>query len=703
MNRVWFRLVVAILVAPASVIGVFLGLDGLVAAHAGNTGHSSPPARAIESAPTQLPTDIAFSEAPGFVRDIVPPTADELQFDAVNGVHQLLIDTQHDAAGRESAIYQRMVTQPVSITAVQAVSQYEIVYHPDHAKIALNHVRVERDGVVEDRSGSIHVDFLRREPYLEVGIITGMVSAIIRIDDVRTNDQVDIAWTTTGSHSAFGGRDARLFPLAYSTSIERMHFRSQWPADRSSWRLLGVASDISHTRSGRLEVFERAASAYEAVPQELAIPITTHQAPILTASNFRDWAEVGRWAQPLFQPEPSSDVTELAAQIVAAHENPADQIMAALRFVQDEVRYFLITLGDGGYVPTPVHETLRSRQGDCKAKALLFIALAQELGFEAHAALASLSLNNALPQFAPSPTAFDHVIVRLTVDDEHYWFDPTQPYQGGDLARATQTDYGFALLLDGQSSELSALPEQDQSVISQDLLEEFDISDGPYRPAHLRLEASYRGRVADFVRATIAMHGVTAMEAYFLDLYTRRYGELDAGEGFDVNDDREANIVVLSAEVRLADPFNDDEENDRRKMRVNAHILPYVIAGISTEDRVNPVALPYPLNVRQTIRTQLTDNPDPDNYALTNTEISNSAFEYSLNRDLIANELSSTYRLHVRDSELPAEKLAAVLEDQESYRRSMRYSLHFPLDPARQRPQLDLNIPEISIHESSDE
>ena len=81
---------------------------------------------------------------------------------------------------------------------------------------------------------------------------------------------------------------------------------------------------------------------------------------------------------------------------------------------------------DGGnYLPQATAQTWSTRYGDCKAKTLLLLALLDALEVEAQPVLASLGLGDHVASRLPSPAAFNHVLVRATVDGKPLWLDGT--------------------------------------------------------------------------------------------------------------------------------------------------------------------------------------------------------------------------------------------------------------------------------------
>src|SRR5690606_16334671 len=124
-------------------------------------------------------------------------------------------------------------------------------------------------------------------------------------------------------------------------------------------------------------------------------------------------------------------VVEIAQSIRARDLQPEQQILAALRMVQDDIRYFSLALAESTHRPTPPGMVLERRFGDCKDKSLLAVTLLRELGFDAHVALVRSDGGALLPHLMPSIKAFDHAIVTVHHDGRDWWFDPTMLYQRG--------------------------------------------------------------------------------------------------------------------------------------------------------------------------------------------------------------------------------------------------------------------------------
>ena len=196
------------------------------------------------------------------------------------------------------------------------------------------------------------------------------------------------------------------------------------------WRGTGPLARPTH-RSGRDggELVLDLADAAGVRPPDNAPPRFNLPA-MLQVSEYRDWAEVSATFAPLYQQARTlaagSPLHVEIARIAAASADPRVRAMAALRLVQDQVRYFALLMGDGNFRPSSAEETWVRRYGDCKGKTALLLALLDGLGIQAEPVLVNVATGDAVDAVLPTPTAFNHVIVRATIEGQSYWLDGTR-------------------------------------------------------------------------------------------------------------------------------------------------------------------------------------------------------------------------------------------------------------------------------------
>ena len=242
----------------------------------------------------------------------------------------------------------------------------------------------------------------------------------------------------------------------------------------------------------------------------------------LEYSDFADWAAVSRHYEPLFSKAAAlaanSPLRLEASRIAAAQARPLDRASAALRLVQQDVRYIYVGLNGGNLIPASADATWRQRYGDCKGKTALLLALLAQLGIPAEPVLVnSTGTDDGLDQRLPSPQFFDHVLVRAHIDGKPLWLDGTLPPVASPGARPAfpvrwvlpLTEHGAAL------EELAWVP---PTVPDEVHLFEIDARAGFDKPARIVSTEIIRG--VDGLKSDLQLSSVSKDQ--LLDIYRQR-------------------------------------------------------------------------------------------------------------------------------------------------------------------------------------
>jgi len=129
----------------------------------------------------------------------------------------------------------------------------------------------------------------------------------------------------------------------------------------------------------------------------------------------------------------------------------------ALALVQEQIRYLFLGMDDGGYVPAAADLTWSRRFGDCKGKTALLLALLRELKVEAEPALVNLGGGDGMNERLPSVAAFNHVIVRATIDGQVYWLDGTRTGDRAGIDELRPPPHRWALPVRARGAELEEI------------------------------------------------------------------------------------------------------------------------------------------------------------------------------------------------------------------------------------------------------
>jgi hypothetical protein len=280
------------------------------------------------------------------------------------------------------------------------------------------------------------------------------------------------------------------------------------------------------------------------------------QSANLQFSEWRDWAEVAAVFTPLYEdagPLPS-DVEAEIARIAAAHAAPAERAAAVLRFTQSAVRYLAISIGEGGYTPRSLADIGATRYGDCKDKTKLFVHMARRLGLDACPALVNTRDGYALADWLPSGQVFDHCLVRLAIDGEPYWLDPTRQLQPSPLHKVSQCHLGWALPLRAGTHELERMPEPPVPVLTE-TREHVTLGDSPDAPVRYEWIHIFRDVRAESVREQFARDGEVSVFKSYAEDVQRTWPKARVVSQELVSDDVAENTVTVRETYEIADAW----------------------------------------------------------------------------------------------------------------------------------------------------
>lgn len=155
------------------------------------------------------------------------------------------------------------------------------------------------------------------------------------------------------------------------------------------------------------------------------LDLTEGMLPSLAWSSFEDWAGVGNWYRTLTadRTAPDGAIRAKVAELIAGKSTDLEKAQALYDYVSAHIRYIGVAFGIGRYQPHTAAEILANQYGDCKDKEILLASMLSVLNLHADPVLigAGVRFNAALP----SPEAFNHLIMRVTVDGSDVWLDST--------------------------------------------------------------------------------------------------------------------------------------------------------------------------------------------------------------------------------------------------------------------------------------
>ncbi|HTQ30720.1 MAG TPA: DUF3857 domain-containing protein, partial [Opitutaceae bacterium] len=514
-----------------------------------------------------------------------------------------------------------------------------------YQRLRWHYLRVWRDGTERDVLMPDALQVLRQEDDAEQFTYHGRLTALVILRDLRVGDVVEYAFTRTGENPVFADRFSTILSGASTVPIDRLYYRILTTEKRvlqvttqgdfrPEHRMVSEGAMVEHTW---------AAADLKAIQPLSDAPGWEIQFPFVQVSEYASWKEVVAWGNRLFAvpTELSPALQERVEALTASLPTPEEKACALLQFVQDEIRYLAIELGQSSHKPSPPDEVLRQRFGDCKDKSLLLVTLLRSVGIEAHVALVNSNLTRRLCGLQPSPLSFDHAIVYARLPQRRrfipyagnasafefkdqsllpeeplglpgsarhgVWLDPTISFQGGAADQRSLPNYGYALVLAPDTDDLKPvdLPAQiEDSVIVH---EKFTVTNFD-APAKLEITTTYHDGTADLYRYLSRFEDPEHTTRQWAGLLARFYPKIRSLDTIRWTDDRGRNELVARSTFEISDFWPVDPQGRLRVAQLFPWALSERLPRPETTQRAFAYALPFPYAVREEIELQLPKN-----------------------------------------------------------------------------------------------
>jgi hypothetical protein len=379
------------------------------------------------------------------------------------------------------------------------------------------------------------------------------------------------------------------------------------------------------------------------------------------------WQAIGEWYDGLSRDRLTAtpEIAAKASELVQGRTDFYDRTEAIAEFVQQQVRYFAIEMGIGGYQPHYAADIYRNRYGDCKDKATLLSAMLSAVNI--HAALLMVDDRRGVVDPEAPSTVGNHMITAIEIPKgyssprlrsvvtaktgrRYLIFDPTwEKTPFGQLEHELQGSYG--VLMEGADSQVLKLP-----LLSPEfnrVHRQGKLQLGPDGSLKGTITETRFGDVSDHRRA-LYTHGDAKQQADFMD---HSLGE-DFG-AFKVSDIKVENAASLNKD--LITTFSIDVERYASAMGPLLTVRPRVLGQeappVEQEERKVPIDLPETMQSQDDYEIEL-----PQGYAVDElpepAKVDFGFASYASSTELKGSVLHYTRTLTIREVTLPAEKYA---------------------------------------------
>ncbi len=501
------------------------------------SGLGGVPCRGQEAKPDMAPpakwvVPIAFN--PRAKLDAVDPSQE---------MRWILKDRQINAQDNET--FNHQVRQVLTPAGVKNGSHISIDYDPSYQLLTFHWVRIWRGTNSLNRLDPDKIQVSQRGLDAGEQLFSAEKSALLLLEDVRMGDIIDCAYSLQGGNPVFAGAFSARVEAQSSHPIDRLTTRLLWPPGRRLY-VQNHGTDIKYltARKDGLIEFTWNLARVPGLREEPPLPVWYQPFPWVQLSEFPKWSDVNHLALGLFtNTAPLSP--ELTRKINEWKRLPAgeDRVLAALRFVQDEIRYLGIETGASGYKPASPSTVFARRFGDCKDKSLLLVAVLRTLGIDAHPTLVNTRLRQTVFDLHPLATVFDHAITQVNLDDRTYWLDATANYERGPLAVRSWPNYGCGLVV--RPGTMALTPIAPCPVLPRTTVTEYLRLGRLDQDSDLKVVTVAEGPDAEFLREQFATTTRDEIERSYLNYYARDYPDIVQTAPLLYADDEQQNKIEV--------------------------------------------------------------------------------------------------------------------------------------------------------------
>ncbi len=567
-------------------------------------------AHAIAQTPAIAPATPAQAETPlkeisvaanSFVRGApLPAWADVLPIPPAVPTRRSIavrLEDTHLLVAEKPVILVNLAQQVNDPSALGQIGQVAMHFIPQYQKLVLHRAAILRGDQVIDQTATAQVRFLQREAGLEQGVYSGVITASMLLSDIRVGDTLHLQYSIEGANPIFGARYVQGVPWQRPVPVqirrvtlnapEARAIQWKWNGDTEASKLVPEITIRNGMRRLRFEERDLPAVELETLLPRGAMPLRW-----LQFSEFADWAEVARWADGLFpSDEPLPDELVPLVQRWLRLPSRSDQASQALQWVQSEIRYYSVSLGESSHRPHAPAEVLKNRYGDCKDKSFLLMRILQSMGIPAHAVLASLGAPQGAGKVLASPLAFDHAVVQANIDGREYYLDPTRLGQRGPVDRMGQALEEASVLVVGRDTRtLSVVVSPNRrEFLRNELSEKFRL-DAFGDDGELQTRQVFTGVAAEMLRLTLARVDTARMQRALQTNLERRYPGITVIGTPELADEIDQNRITVRAKFKV--PKLATADNGNWVMRFAPVNLQNMIAVPPSAARNFPLALP---------------------------------------------------------------------------------------------------------------
>jgi transglutaminase-like putative cysteine protease len=529
--------------------------------------------------------------------------------DVSDGYYVLLYEEQNNA--EQHAVYHHRIRQIVSEAGIQNGAEISAVYDPVYEKLHFHQIIIRRNGEVINKLQPDRFKFLQQEEELSRFIYSGLYNAYFLLEDVRKGDQIEYSYTVEGNNPVFDNKFSGTFYLGFPEPIVNYYQNLiTSPSREIRFKSFNDAPLPGNQLLNGMKVYEWKFTDTKPIKGQKNVPSWYSSYPIVQASEYKSWKEIIDWGLSISTagtagPALKARIAELKKE---SGDNKELYLQKAIRFVQDDIRYMGIEMGEYSHRPNTPDRILAQRFGDCKDKSLLLATLLNANGIPASLAYINTYRKQYTQDYLPAPDLFNHAIVYTTFNGKGLWIDPTISYQRGNIKSLTIPDYGIGLIIAPGREGFEKV--SNAATGSVKVLERFTIPFSKHGTGILKVTSVFTGDQADEIRNTLATSSQKDGEQGYLDYYKKIYGSITVDSAMELNDVDSSNTLTTVESYKLHQTWKEDSTNaGRLTFWSRAKIIQEILPAYADENKQDaPIELRYPYKQDYTILLEMPED-----------------------------------------------------------------------------------------------
>jgi transglutaminase-like putative cysteine protease len=610
---------------------------------------------------------------PSWLQKIITTHKRPADRDIRDGYYLSLFEQQNNIETQE--LYQHIIREIVSDNGIQNASEISITYDPSYQKLTCHKIIIWRNNKPINKMMAADFKVMQNEKELSKFIYSGTFDAYLILDDVRKGDRIEYSFTLKGANPVFLNKYANTYYFDGDSQISNIYYNLIAKQDRQiQFKNFNTVPTLKVKLQNGFKIYEWQDQLTNSIKAYDFEPSWFNAYSRVQVSEFKSWKEIVDWSIELNKYGIGksgllpSKIKELQ---FLSKGNAVRYLELATRFVQDQIRYMGIEMGEYSHRPNSPDKVLKQRYGDCKDKSLLLIQLLKGNSISAYPVYVNTYLKDKTKEILPTTGAFNHAVVLAELNGQKIWIDPTMSDQGGPIQKNYFPYAANVLVVKPGNNQLEWVEPNPQGKLSSiTLIKMPDTSAG--NKAEVTIRSTYTANYADQMRSEIASSGIDKLEKDFLEYYTKIYPGIGKTKDLIVRDDRKNNLISLEEEYEIENPWvKEDSLSNKYFAYFYGDMVNNELRKLGKARNI-PFALKYPSNIHQVVKILFPMDADIKNEDF---QVKRPGYSFHYKRSKSADTINLYYDYENTKYEISAAETKQYVKDRAAIADLISYSI----------------------------